>query len=98
MRRMLQFCSHMPLHPVFFGFPFEVRLEDLTAAEAAEFVCERCQRRYLIAPYQLLLKFRPLTKMNYIADHFRCHDCPGPGKARWAIYRAEPVLQDVASR
>jgi len=86
----------MALHPHSFGFRFDVRVEHLTASDVVQFVCARCGKIHWVAPYILRLRFQPSTHLNTIADRFRClGDCEGRGKARWAVYRAEPLLRDL---
>ena len=86
----------MPLHPHSFGFRFDVRVEHLTPADEVQFVCARCGKVHWVAPYMLLLRFPPLTHMNTIGDRFRClGECEGRGKARWCVYRAATLLQEV---
>lgn len=47
----------------------------------------------------LLLRFRSSKHLNSIADQFRClGDCEGRGKARWCVYRASTLLQDIAEQ
>lgn len=93
------FALIMPLHPHSYGFRFDVRVEHLTPDSVVEFICARCGKRHMVATYMLYLRFTPQTKLNIIADRFRCRgDCTGIGKARWSVYRAETLLQNVSDR
>lgn len=90
----------MPLVPKFVGIRFEIRLDMLGPADAVEMVCPQCQRKYMIAPYQLLARFRPLTLLDTVSERFRCQSCGWKAgfqnKARWSLYTAQTVLKDLS--
>ena len=89
----------MPLQPDIRGFKFDRRVEHLTAASCVELTCPNCQKMWRVAPYQLLLRFRPSTHLNEVASRFRCKACGFKAKrghqARWAVFKAETLLRDV---
>ena len=91
----------MPLSPKTIGFRFDMRLETLGPADVLEMVCPQCGHRYMLAPYQLLERFRPMTHLDTISERFQCKRCSWRGRhkhgARWTIYTAHPPLRDVAS-
>ena len=85
--------------PKTIGFRFDMRLETLGPADVLEVICPQCQHRYMLAPYQLLERFRPLTHLDTISERFRCKHCQWRGRhkhgARWTIYSAHTALRDA---
>lgn len=85
----------MPLIPQIYGFRLNVTISDLTAADVVQVVCRDCQHEYMIAPYQLLLRFRPQMLLVDLEKRFRCKNCTSVGRARYHVYRASPNLSEV---
>ncbi len=89
----------MPLSPRNVGFRFSARVETLSVCDVLELVCPNCSKKYMIAPYQLRLRFRPSLHLNDVGARFRCRECgfkaSKKSAARWAVYTASTLLQDV---
>ena len=88
----------MPLIPKVRGFRFQVRISDLGPADVVEMVCGQCRRTYMVAPYQLHLRFVPQTLLETVGERFHCKACGWRGKpksaARWSVYSAQTAVTE----
>ena len=83
----------MRLEPVILGFKFNVRIEHLAPDHVVQVVCEKCERRYMIATWQFYTRFPPSTHLKDAERFFRCRRCGARGAMRWTVYRAVPPIR-----
>ena len=80
------------LEPVILEFKFAVRITNLAPDHVVEMTCDGCDRRHMVATWQLHARFPPSTPLMTVERYFRCRKCPKRGAVRWTIYRAVPPL------
>lgn len=81
------FCTAMPFHREIIGARYNLRVEDLTAADILVVACAGCGRVYRVAPAELRARFQPYERIKTVGERFRCRSCGGRG-CEWHTERA----------
>jgi len=81
------FSHVMPFHREIIGARYNLRVEDLTAADLLVVTCSGCGRIYRLAPAELRSRFQPYERIMYVAERFQCRSCRGGG-CEWHTERA----------
>ena len=77
----------MPFEKVIIGPRFNVRIEDLTAADQFVVNCLGCGRILPRRPAQLLARFPPYKRLLHLGEEFSCRSCRSSA-CEWHIERA----------
>ena len=78
----------MPYTRIILGPRYQIRLEDLTAADCVFARCLACDRSWRIAPHRLFDRWPPHERLREIARSMRC-PCGATGEQFiWHVLRA----------
>jgi C4-type Zn-finger protein len=78
----------MPYESMVLGTKWNVRLQDMTGADALRVTCPKCAKVWHVATHLLYLRFEPYTRIISMESEMKCKSCDRKGDLYWEIVRA----------